>query len=506
MDTYDYNLHRFFNLEKYTGIETDYIELDVKKAYFNELNIDFNKYYIGFPSGSFINYKCVDFHIKDFKEQINNKLIGYYQVKIINTKKNFDLLGFKKGSIHTLFSSVINLLCHYMEFEFINISIAPSIDIKFNDEFLNKNEKGLSHYVKAFGILFKENTEILTIIKPLDNDKEFYKTFYNEKYDVFEDNGLFFIKNDIENPKSYKHIAFTFHSYLTTIILNELINMDLDNVIGVKLDSIIIKKTYDYKFDNKIFKEKKPYFKHMIENINNNNKDDLDFGIDENDFDSPSLDDNIVNYVYENTYKLNCDIVDDFKPLIFDECKTINKRIIFCGGAGGTGKTYSIMNSGINLKNVCYTTLSWDLIQNKIDEYPEIIGLSHQKITGEADGEKCEKILNNNIKYIVVDELTLIHKKTIDKIINDYNDKFIFLLGDITSDGHSFQCQIYNDIYKHNQESQYIEFKKTYRFDDELNEMIKKVRYDQIKNTDSLYNICLHKKSCKQIFKDRFYF
>ena len=158
LDTYDYNLHRFFNLEKYTGIETDYIELDVKKAYFNELNIDFNKYYIGFPSGSFINYKCVDFHIKDFKEQINNKLIGYYQVKIINTKKNFDLLGFKKGSIHTLFSSVINLLCHYMEFEFINISIAPSIDIKFNDEFLNKNEKGLSHYVKAFGILFKENT------------------------------------------------------------------------------------------------------------------------------------------------------------------------------------------------------------------------------------------------------------------------------------------------------------------------------------------------------------
>lgn len=496
---YDYSIHRIFNYSKYTGNEKDYNEYDIKKAYYNGLNKDFNKFYIGVPSGSFINYKCVDFKINDFKEQMNNNLVGFYQVKIRETKKNLDVLGFKIGSIHILFSSMINLLCDYVEFEFINVSIAPSFDLNFDDDFLKEGENKLKHYVKAFGILFKENNDIVVNIKPLDEDKQFYKTFFNEKYDVYDTNGIYKVVYEIDNPKSYIHIAYSIHSYTTTLILNELLKMDtIDDVLGVKLDSIVIKKTNNYIFDEKIFSKKTAKIQKLMDTtIENNNN--LDYGLDLNDVVE------INKFGIINPYKIDCVEIIDFKPLNFADCKSFNKRLLFCGGAGGTGKSFSIMNSTMNKKNICYCSSSWDLIQDKQNEYMDIIGLSHQKLTGEAEGVKCVKITNNNIKYIVIDELTLIHKKTIHKIINEYNDIFIFLVGDITKEGHSYQCKIYNELYTPNNQTQYIEFKKTYRFDNDLNDIILKVRESQLTHKDKVNNINLHLKECKKLFADRYF-
>lgn len=496
---YDYSIHRIFNHTKYTGNETDYIEYDIKKAYYNALNKDFNKFYTGVPSGSFINYKCIDFKINNFKEQMKNNLVGFYQVIIRETKKNLDVLGFKIGSIHTLFSSMINLLSDFVEFEFINVSIAPSFDLKFDEDFLKEGENKLKHYVKAFGILFKENNDMVVNIKPLDEDKQFYKTFFNEKYDVYDINGIYKVVYEIDNPKSYIHIAYCIHSYTTTLIINELLKMDtIDDVLGVKLDSIVIKKNNNYKFDEKIFSNKTAKIQKLLDTTTENNNN-LDYGLD--------LDDTVeINkFGIINPYKIDTFEIIDFKPLNFADCKSLNRRLLFFGGAGGTGKTFTIMNSTMNKKNICYCSSSWDLIQDKQNEYIDIIGLSHQKLTGDADGEKCVKITNNNIKYIVIDELTLIHKKTIDKIINEYNDIFIFLVGDITKQGHSYQCKIYNEIYTPNNQTQYIEFKKTYRFDNDLNDIILKVRESQLTHKDKVNNINLHLKECKKLFADRYF-
>jgi hypothetical protein len=51
---YDYKLHTFFN--KFEINDDLYKEIDLKKAYFNYSDINYNKFYVGVPSGSFINY------------------------------------------------------------------------------------------------------------------------------------------------------------------------------------------------------------------------------------------------------------------------------------------------------------------------------------------------------------------------------------------------------------------------------------------------------------------
>lgn len=499
---YDFSMHRIFNYDTYTTQE-DYAEYDLRKAYYNCLNKNFNQFYIGVPSGSFINYKPKKYNIDDFNLQLENGLVGFFHIKITKTKKNLDVLGFKLNSIHILYSSMIKVLSKYVEFEFLNISISPSFDLEFGIDFLKTDKTGLSHYVKAFGILFKENTEMLIKIKPLDNDQNYYKTFFNNKYDVYETDGIYTVVNEYENPKSFKHIAYAIHSYTSTLILDELLKINnLDDVLGVKLDSVVIKKSNEHKFNKMLFKEKPAKIQGIFDMINDmeKNHNDLDFGCSNND------DDEIHNtFGIINNYKLEAEIDIDFEPLKFADCDNIYNKILFFGGSGGSGKTYSLMNSSIPKKNICYTTSSWDLIQDKKNEYPDIIGLSIPKLTGDADGKACVKISNPNIKYIAIDELTLTNKSVVEKIIELYPDVFIFAIGDINENGHSFQCKIYTDLYIPNEKTQYIEYKKTYRFDNELNERILKIRESQLKHSANIFKFRLHRNDCESIFADRFF-
>jgi hypothetical protein len=480
LETYDFNIHRFFN--EYTGDEKDYKEFDLKKAYYNYSNKKYNKFYLGVPSGSFINFSCDDkFNIDIVKKQVENKLVGFYQVKIKTHKKNinFDLLGFTLNSKHTLFLSMILLLSDYLEFEFINCSIAPSVDIPFNEKFLEKDDN-IKYYCKAYGLLIRESNDIQINIKPLDEDKEFYKTFHSNKYDVFynEDDGLFHISIKTDK-KSYCHIGYSIHSYTTTLILNELLKMDLNNVLGVKLDSIVLKKDYEYNINKNIFGLKNAKLKNMFEN---------DFGM--------------YKDIVQSPYKM--ETLDELK---FDKIFTptgeyITSRIIYFGGMCGTGKTSTIFNSNIPKKNICYTTRAWELIQNKKNEHNDIIGLSIPKLTGYADDNKCKKINNKNIKIIIQDEMTLSIKTETEQIIDDYYYCFVFLLGDINENGLLFQCSIKeHEVYKPNEKTQFIKFTKTYRFENDLNDRLLELR----KIMEQKIHINILKLKFMKLFKDRYF-
>ena len=85
----------------------------------------------------------------------------------------------------------------------------------------------------------------------------------------------------------------------------------------------------------------------------------------------------------------------------------IINRVILIGGAGGSGKTSSLIN-GLYNKNLCYTTSCWNLIQGQKNKHPNIIGYSLPQLTGGSGMCKCEQIENPNIKYIIIDELTQI--------------------------------------------------------------------------------------------------
>jgi len=485
---YDYNMHRFF--AEYNGNEEDYKEIDLVKAYYNYTDKNINPFYIGVPSGSFINHSCDNkFTIDTVKEQAKNKIVGFYQVKIIKHLKPVnDKLGFRINSLHVLYSSMIILLSDYIQFEFINASISPAIHIPFTPEFLeseniNGVKKPLKHYAKAVGVMMCENSPVQIKIKPFEDDLEYYKTFHNENYNVFWDNNdLLNIEINNYEYKSYKHIAYSIHSYVNTLIINELLNIDFDNILGVKYDSIILKKSYNY--DVKL----KNSFSNKDAKLKNMFYDDLNFKYKD---------------MTLGNYKDECTVYDfEFNKIFTPNGEYITKPILFFAGMGGTGKTHTIMNSGIPIKNICYTTTAWELIQDKTNENKGLIGLSIPKLTGINNNVKCQVVNNNNIKYICVDELTLQHKKEPEEIINKYQGKFIFLLGDIDLNGLSYQCSIYKDLYIPNENTQYIEFKKAYRFDEELNNRLLILR-QYMKECNN--NISMLKQHFYELFKDRIF-
>ena len=146
------------------------------------------------------------------------------------------------------------------------------------------------------------------------------------------------------------------------------------------------------------------------------------------------------------------------------------------------------------------------MIQGKQNQYNKIIGLSIPKITGYCNGKKVEEIKNNNIKYICIDEMTLSDKEETETIINKYSNCFIFLLGDISEDGFPFQCCINeNQIYKPNEKTQYIKYTKTYRFNEDLNNRLLKLRENQYSNRNDENKLRKHKKFFMELFKDRIF-
>jgi len=479
---YDYKLHTFFN--KFDINDELYKEIDLKKAYFNYSDINYNKFYVGVPSGSFINYSTgLDF---DYSK-LSKKIVGFFQVKIVSSNLD-DRLGFINGSVHVLFSSVINLLISVgVKFEFLNVSLSVSCHMPFDDRFLQKTKilvdgveyDDVKYYCKAYGLFLRDCDDIDLTIKPLKCDKEYFSTITNENFNMYHNKD--FNNDDIveinfinKDPKSYCHIAYAIHSYITTIILDQLIKMNLDYVFGVKLDSIVIKKDYDFKFnlnllqelpfDESIFEEKKANVYSMLKyNSSTISTPDAERSVFQADG-------------YYRPY-----ILPSKDELEFDACflytdEYIYNNIVFIGGKGGSGKTTSLIN-GLTNKNICYTTTCWNLISGMKSKYPSIIGYSLPNLTGKCGETKTEKYNNSNVKYIIIDELTLISKNIIDNIISEYPDIFIFLVGDIRQDGFYFQCSINNNIINPSSyDLQYVEYKKSFRFEPKLDYYLDCVR------------------------------
>jgi hypothetical protein len=475
ISSYDYTLHTFFN--KFEVNDNLYDELDITKAYYNYSNIEKNKYYLGVPSGSFVSVKCDErFNIKHFNKMTKNKLLGYFEVVInkINDKHNHFLkLGLIQGSRHTLTTSQIKLLKYYIDFTFINCCYSPAVDIPFNEKFLEvDNETNIKYYCKAFGLMLATSSEIDITIKPLNDDKNYYNTIYNDNYDIYKVNNLVKVSIKDKLKKSYCHIAYFIHAYTRTLIMDQLLNMNIDDVFGVKLDSIIVKKNSIYDYNKNVFGDtlKKCNIESMFKIINTNG---LDFGLNNNDIDYDYISSYYRPYFEETHNEINFN-----EPFLYTGDYILN-RVVYIGGAGGAGKTTSILKN-LNNKNICYTTSCWNLIQGIKNKYPDILGYSLPNLTGQCGSTKTEKIKNTNLKHIVIDENTLNDANIVNSIINDplYKHCFIFLLGDVNFNGFFYQCSLPSitvlkpcDI-----NCQYIEYTKTFRFNEELNKKLQELR------------------------------
>ena len=529
INKYDDKIHRMFD-NKMEINDSLYNEIDMKKAFFN-----FNKCdeYSGLPGGSFICVNGVGFTVDLFNKQFKNGLVGFYEIKILNVNEQkkdiFKMLGLNINSSHILYSSMIKLIINYAELEFINYCVCPAIDIKFNNEFLKtvingnlytaeeiqadetlKSSKGVKAYSKAVGILGIDNFTSTTNIKALDQDKDFYKTLDSDYIYQFED--IFKIVEPVD-ATSLKHVAYGIKANVQTIILKQLLQMKSSDIFGVKVDSIVYKKNADFKIVDtykELFKEPvKSNIENMLKNEYSSsyyikyfvaketkqiisNKYDLDFGLE--------------NIAVDEAEEIYDGEKFDISPL--PDGEHITKKIIYCGGGGGCGKSYSILNSGIFMKNkILYSSNCWELIQAKADEFKEfgVIGLSLPKLTGEMNGAKVEQYNTGYAKYKALDELTLNNKKTVETVINqDAGRCFIFLIGDVDEDGFYYQASISKDIFNPSnyKNIQYVKYLKTYRFDNELNEKLQAIRKFMRTGNSNPYLLYNH---VKQHFKDNFY-
>jgi len=483
IENYDYSLHTFFDEDMY--IKNDlYSEIDQKKAYFNSTIKNNNKNYIGYPSGSFITVS--NFTSNDFDLITKNNLIGFFEVKIvshIDKSYHSDKLGLVIGSNHVFTTVQILFLQKYIEFQFINASYAPSIDIPFTEKFLKKEDK-ISHYCKAFGLMLHQNNMIETVIKPYNDDQQYYNIVNNTDKEMYKmDDGCIKIVEQVKEVKTYIHLAYFMNSYCKVNNLEVMYNNDIDCIVGVKVDSIVYKKNYDIVYDDSIFTSKKTNIEFLIQDAKHFDVSNsgLDFGLDEL-CDSVTIT-NKNDYSYFRPY---------FKPTKYQfTCsksflqtgEIINNRTILINGKGGSGKTFSILHSNLNIKNIVYTSSCWNLINGqKQKTNDQIIGMSYQRLLGIG----TEQFKSKNIKYIVIDEITLIDEKIINLLRKTFYWCYIFIIGDVENDIF-YQCSLnsvkvinpkdYTDI-------QQVKYLKSYRFNTELEQKLDALREIKLKYSD----------------------
>lgn len=552
IENYNYEMHNFFNpkLEINNNL---YHEIDIKKAYANYQNLN---YYKGVPSGSFINTLCDEtFNINIFNDMYNNEIIGFFQVKIINIldkHEHFKILGIELNKYYVFSSSQIYILKNYLEFKFINMSYSPSVDLHFGySELLNK-ENNISYYCKAYGLMLCKS-DINVKIKPLKIDKQYYNILNGSNKLMFNVDGEININFTDRKTKTYKHIAYYIHSYIRSMILEQLFDININDVFGVKLDSIIIKNDSNYKLNEQRFKIKSCNIENMIY-LNNEKEEQEEKEADNlikykelknkiykkiifsNDDDIQKFklyninffilleelkeyknlnikDYNKLHAYYKNKYFTNCENNFSFNSNLLYTNDYIYKRVVFIGGQGGSGKTSSLLGGKLNYNNICYSSLCWNLISSKKIEIQQkynknIIGYSICNLSGNVNGAKCELIEDNNIKYLIIDEATLIDYKDIKFILNHKNYKhcFIFIIGDIDKNNFYYQCPTpFGEILKIQNFMQYVYYNKVYRFEDILLQRLIKLRNFMKKNkANDKYNNNL-KNYVYKLFSDRLY-
>ena len=477
---YKYSTNHFINND-FIKDDKLYIELDIKKAYYNFKDF---KNYEGLPSSDFINCKCSEkFTFNTFNEQNKNGLIGYYEIEILkikeDKKKLFNILGFIECKKYVLTTAQIKTLSPFIEFKFLNYSISQKVKLSFGDDFLidKDNEKNPKPYARAVGLMLHKEPYLNYTIK---TDKETISETIRanlsddktNKYDyyILENEGIIKINEIKKIIKCGDHMAKYIHSLITTQIIEQLLNVEdiENNFIGVKLDSIILKKDATYKI-LETFKIKEANIKTMFKN----NED--------NGYFTPYFE-NIGYREHKKRYNLNLDEIEEddeeegeitnFKPSFLPEGEDIINNKIVCRGKGGAGKSAAVLNF---FSSVCVVSSCWNLSEAFKLEFPNIRNLSINKTLG----EQCEKV---EIKESVIfcDELTMWDAEQVKKLISLYPNKIIILCGDIDFNGVYFQLDSgFNTVLNLDDIAgnfQVVKYIKNYRFDDDLNLILDDMR------------------------------
>lgn len=479
INTYDYSMHRIFN--NFDINNHDYVEWDLKKAYYNYSDINYNKYYVGVPSGGFINVKFNNnMNTEKFSKMTFNGLIGFFNIEVLDD--NLKDFGFYKGSFHTLFTSQIMLIIKHCSINFICGSYSKSVHIPFTEDFTKEIRKGLKYYSKAHGLMQLSNDYSTYFLKHTCKDEDFYSIIHNDNFNYYiedtpENYTLLRIVEKNKTPSSHIHIASSIHAYTKTLVLEQMIEVGIENIFGVKLDSIVFKIEVDTDFIRP---------KH--------------FGVKD-----AKIQKMFSRGIYETKkYFYNCKRIDNFNLSFLPNNEIIINPIVYLNGKGGCGKTYSLCtNDNFDVSNLCYSTTANRLINEQTKKHNKIIGLSIPKLIGEFNGISIPYKENSKIKILGLDEATLWTDYQIKKAFKLYSHCIIFIMGDMDIiNKKPYQCTMTDKIFNDFEKCQVIQYTKNYRFNNELNNYLDQLRLEMTKNNNDTSKLF---KYVKNTLSNRFF-
>lgn len=465
----NYSNHILFNNQSNNN---ELHEYDLKQAYTKYK--DYNGY-IGFP-----NVMTPVLKLENWNVELCKKYIGYYEVsvKINKYNKYYDKLGIFNGYTYILSSVEILLFSKYgCEFIFIagSYSYKP-FDFDIKDSLLMENKRyakwaGMLHMINEF-----DTTRLYTNDLMAGIVANRYKVVKNNNFNKIIDNGNFKIDNEKINKNEYiislkkknvgtlSHIGGFITAYTRCHILEKVFNIPIENIYGIKLDSIVCYGKYN------IFNE----YWHIDKHLEKGKNISINFSWGNHMFNSIGKLWEYSNFYYE--------------------------QYLILTGCGGSGKTHTILS---NRPNTFYISRMWRLICEKMKEY-KTKGLTINQLIG----DECKKYFEDKPypSCILLDELNMYEKNNIEEVIKQFPYSQVILAGDVEIINNQiiyFQCDLMNITQFNNFEKfKIVKFYKNYRCKDNiLLDKINTFRNKMIEYNFNLYNLL---KIFKDLFKDYF--
>jgi hypothetical protein len=471
----NYNAHLAFNRTKdmdMAKIENNkvFIEYDMKSAYSQYKK---SSYYIGFP-----NLMTPEIQLENWTVEKCKTHIGYYKIYLKSINDNnkkliMNEMGLLENKHYVLTSPEILFYNNFCSFDIISGSYSfTPYHIELTEEMKTKIND-----VKPYAIWAGKLNSVITHSVLRTTTTNDMCNVLSNKYDNIKLNKYIddetkkvecVIRKEYEFVNWLGHIGGFITSYTRINVLEQLLKFKHQQIIGFKLDGFIIQKSnIDYKIN---------------ENLN------LDIWY-------PAGDKPTKAYFNWGMY-----IYDDYQGSIFKQEKKeyhkdiFNNRISFLVGAGGTGKSHSILEP---LKDTLYLSACWSLCVDKSNEY-KVNTMSIHKFVGLG----CEAYMKTHKKpaRIFMDEITMFDKKYIKQIINECKYSQIFIAGDIDVYGY-YQCAFKDINVIKPIKNQIITFTHNYRCKDDI--LLKRLNdlREYMRNTN--FNNDLILQYVKDIFNDR---
>ncbi len=369
--------------------------IDQKKAYYHFKKCKFYQGFLG--------------KITDFRATDKVQGVGLYLITKLYfgrcSKRVFKLLEkmnwFVNGNVYT--SAELKLL-DSLKIDYKIISGCWGIEpfhFEFGNEFLQKTDKkpfvdengdlcmkGISYYAKATGAWDSHNTHSYRYIKGNNEYAQVLKNTSQNTIVKFNDDNEICVGIPKKSISTLGHITAFILAYQRMSLLDQLLEMDIDKLIGVYVDGIYYKE-------------------HAFNQLDT--------------FETKEIDSTV--HLSDKTFLSN---IFQTKPKIdYPKSRETYKTELFIG-AGGNGKTHFNLTD-FGLVNLLYVAPSHKLNANKKNEYGVAVEVLASLLTDNPENYKRIMRYNN----ILFDEVSMMGNEEKIKLMQKFPSHKLIFCGDV---------------------------------------------------------------------------